>query len=157
MDIQKIIQTAKTLKAFIGESVLDEDELQSDKRKRRRVGIFSLILTIALVSDLPGYLVSSVKTIVMAPPPKEESEAIETDGRWVEFLERRITVNLDKINELNELLKKARNDLKMSEADNVKLKERIEELIVELKMLKQLSTERRGGRLYDRLQQSQDR
>jgi hypothetical protein len=155
MDLHKIVQTAKTLKAFIGESVLDEEELQSDKRKRQRVGLLSLALTLLLVSDVPGYAYQNVK-LLLAPPPREQEKAM-SDDRWVEFLERRITVSLNKIDELEALLKRTQDELILSEENRARLEERIKALNEELESLKRLSDEGDEGTLYDRLQRSQDR
>lgn len=156
MDIQKIIQTVKMLKAFIGETVLDEEELQSDKRKRRRVGWLSILLTIILLSEFPTYAYERLKTIVMAPPPRSQEAGTE-DGRWVEFLERRITVSLDKVEQLEALLRKAQSDLKLSESARKSLEARIKELTADLNALRTLGAPKSGGSLYDRLNKSKGR
>lgn len=155
MDLNKIIQTAKTLTAFLGESVLDEEELQSDKKKRRRITLLSLVVTILMLSDIPAIAYQNVK-MVMAPPPREQEKAKSND-RWIDFLERRITVSLNKIDELEALLAKARDDLNMSEQNRKRLEERIQSLSKELEALKRLSEDPDEGHLYDRLQRSRGR
>lgn len=155
MDLNKIIKTAKTLSAFISESVLDDEDLQSNKKFRRLITILSVVIVITFASGLPALAYHKVK-VMMAPPPREQVTT-DTNDKWIEFLERRIAVSLSKIDELEALLREARNNLQISESTRSKLEERIRGLTKELESLKRLSKDQEGGNLYDRLQRSRGR